>query len=212
MLQYILKSAGQRREFVRFLPPVEADVTDRRIKKTREHLRRALVSLVREKDYDTIAVKQILHRANVGRTTFYAHFSDKDELLVSSIQEILGAERATRARLAARGHERLIWFSLPLLEYRDQHRHADGPRMGVRTRTAVHEHLRVVLAELVAAELKALRGTLGAIGNVPPDLLGQHVASTFVRVMDWWVESKSPLRAKEVDGLFRALIAPSLGG
>ena len=53
---------------------------DRRIQKTQKLLREALFSLIREKNFDSIVVKDILDRANVGRSTFYMHFGDKDEL------------------------------------------------------------------------------------------------------------------------------------
>jgi len=45
---------------------------------------------------------------------------------------------------------------------------------------------------------------------VPPDLLAHHVASTFVLVLNWWVESESALSAREVDELFRMLVLPTL--
>jgi len=60
----------------------EKQVNDRRIQKTKNLLHQALGSLIREKPYDAIVVKEILDRANVGRSTFYTHFRDKDELLV----------------------------------------------------------------------------------------------------------------------------------
>ena len=63
---------------------------DRRIQKTQNLLREALVSLIAEKPYDSIVVKEILDRANVGRSTFYMHFRDKDDLLVSGIHDMLG--------------------------------------------------------------------------------------------------------------------------
>lgn len=167
--------------------------SDPRIEATRDHLRRALVSLVHERDYDTIAVKQILHRANVGRTTFYAHFNDKDALLASSIHEVLASARA-------KGHSGLTWFSLPILEYHERHRRAHGDRMSARGRTILHEQMRTVLVQLVTSELQ------GTSTRIPPDLLADHVASTFTRVIEWWIESGSPLSAQEVDALFRALI------
>ena len=69
--------------------PSEIPVKDRRIQKTRDLLHRSLAALIHEKPYDSISVKEILDRANVGRSTFYTHFSDKDELLVSSIHDLL---------------------------------------------------------------------------------------------------------------------------
>jgi AcrR family transcriptional regulator len=58
-------------------------VFDRRIQKTLQHLQTALVELIDEKEYDAITIKDILDRANVGRSTFYAHFENKDQLLRS---------------------------------------------------------------------------------------------------------------------------------
>ena len=64
-------------------------VKDRRIQRTQGLLHEALGSLIHEKSYDAISVKEILDRANVGRSTFYMHFGDKDELLLSSIRDML---------------------------------------------------------------------------------------------------------------------------
>jgi len=53
-------------------------IKDRRVQKTRTLLHEALVSLIREKPYDEMVVKEILDRANVGRSTFYTHYRNKD--------------------------------------------------------------------------------------------------------------------------------------
>ena len=56
---------------------------DRRIQKTRKILLESLISLMLEKDFNSISVKDITEKANVGRSTFYAHFEDKEQLLFS---------------------------------------------------------------------------------------------------------------------------------
>src|SRR5215217_9115898 len=66
------------------------ETADRRVQRTKSSLHNALIGLAREKPYPSIAVKEILDRANVGRSTFYMHFRDKDDLLESGIREILG--------------------------------------------------------------------------------------------------------------------------
>jgi AcrR family transcriptional regulator len=172
-------------------------------------LRDALIGLAREKPYDSIAVKEVLDRANVGRSTFYTHFSDKDELLESGIHEML---RSIHDRPRSGGPlEQLVAFSLPILEYIDQHRRAEGPRMTREGRVVMHEHLQDVLTNLIAEEVTmAMRRRPQSSAQLPADLVARHLASTFVLVLNWWVESEAALTPAEVDARFRALVLPTL--
>ncbi len=61
---------------------------DRRVRRTRESLHKALISLALEKNYDSITVQEVLDRADVGRSTFYTHFQSMDELLSLGTQEL----------------------------------------------------------------------------------------------------------------------------
>ena len=184
---------------------------DRRIQRTQNLLHEALASLIREKPYDSIVVKEILDRANVGRSTFYMHFRDKDDLLVSSIQDMLGSVHATGLPTSGRRYERIIRFSLPIFEHIHQHRDTGAAKMGSKGRAILHEHLQQVLAELITDDVKKdFQGRRKTAGQIPQDLLVQYVASTFILVLNWWVESSSPLPPKEVNDLFRALILPTL--
>ncbi|MET7770375.1 TetR/AcrR family transcriptional regulator [Nocardia sp. NPDC005366] len=65
--------------------------TDRRVRRTRNLLHQALIGLMLERGYERISVSDILERADVGRSTFYAHFRDKDDLLLVSSTEYLRA-------------------------------------------------------------------------------------------------------------------------
>jgi AcrR family transcriptional regulator len=184
---------------------------DRRIQKTQTLLHEALASLIREKPYDAIVVKEILDRANVGRSTFYMHFRDKDDLLVSGIHDMLRSVHATELPTSSKKYERIIRFSLPIFEHIHQHRHMGAAKMGTRGRAILHEHLQRVLAELIADDVrKDFQGRHRTVGQIPADLLVQYVASTFILTLNWWVESGSQLSPKEADDLFRALILPTL--
>jgi AcrR family transcriptional regulator len=186
---------------------------DRRVQRTQGLLRGALASLIHEKAYDAIVVKEILARANVGRSTFYAHFRDKDELLVSGINEMLRASETVSAAGPASRHDRILRFSLPVFEHIERHRGAGDARVDAQRQAVVHEHLQRVLAELVAADLEQGGQRRAESGRgMPPDLLAQHVASTFMLVLDWWVERRDPLPATRANELFRALVLPTLTG
>ena len=58
---------------------------DRRVNRTRRMLREALMSLTLERGYEAVTVEEITQRADVGRTTFYLHYKDKEDLLVESV-------------------------------------------------------------------------------------------------------------------------------
>ncbi|HWF89055.1 MAG TPA: TetR/AcrR family transcriptional regulator [Pyrinomonadaceae bacterium] len=61
--------------------------TDARVRRTRDALGDALVALMQEKAFETITVQEVLDRAQVSRSTFYSHYSDKDDLLMSDAEE-----------------------------------------------------------------------------------------------------------------------------
>jgi AcrR family transcriptional regulator len=186
-------------------------VKDRRIQKTKDSLHEALGSLIREKPYDTIVVQEILDRANVGRSTFYMHFRDKDELLVSGIHDMLRSVPGTDLQTLGKRYERIICFSLPIFEHIHQHRHAGAGKMGTRGRAIIHEHLQKVLAGLIAQDVKThIRIPKKPAGQIPPDLLVQYLASSFILVLNWWVDSRSPLAPNDINKMFRAQVLPTL--
>jgi AcrR family transcriptional regulator len=166
----------------------------------------ALIGLAREKPYSAIAVKDILNRADVGKSTFYMHFRDKDDLLESGIHEVLRSAPSTSAPRSAL--DRLLAFSLPLLTHIDGHRQAAGPQMPREGRLVMHARLGKALSDLLLEHLAVVLP--GSKPDVPVDLAAQHVASTFVLVLNWWIESAPALSPTEVDERFRKLIVPGL--
>src|SRR5918994_5499480 len=65
--------------------------TDARVRRTRDALGDALIALMQEKPFETITVQDVLDRAQVSRSTFYTHYSDKDDLLMSDAEEFFEA-------------------------------------------------------------------------------------------------------------------------
>jgi AcrR family transcriptional regulator len=183
---------------------------DRRVQKTRRLLLHALGTLLHEKRYDAIVVQEILDRANVGRSTFYAHFRDKDDLLQSAIRDVLRAVTPTEAVAASRS-EKVIGFSRAMFEHIEQHMRASKTGLKLRSREVVHARLRRVLEERVSEELGAI-ALSSSPSRVPRDLLARHLTSTFVVVLEWWVDRQSKLSAGEVDDVFRRLVLPALAG
>lgn len=184
---------------------------DRRVARTQKRLREALHSLIHERDYDSIAVKEILDRADVGRSAFYMHFRDKDELLVSALHEILGSVPSPRPLIDGSPDERLLWFSLPVFEHLYRLRDAGELKLGPKGRAVLHSHLQKVIAAFIEEDVKKMfHARRRAAGQVPIDLLARYIDSTFILVLNWWVENKCPVSPKEVNRLYRSLIVPTI--
>lgn len=185
---------------------------DRRVRKTRTLLLEAMGALLHEKPYDAIALKEILHRANVGRSTFYAHFRDKDQLLSSALHDLLRRSPDAASRLPC--PERVLRFSLPVLEHIDRQRRAGAAAgssgMDRRGRALLHQQLEREIARLVTDEVeRGVRRQPPLAGGMPAELLIRHVTSSFTAVLDWWADNPGRTPA-EVDSLFRALVLPAL--
>jgi len=74
----------------------------------------------------------------------------------------------------------------------------------------VHEHLQQVLTELIGDDLRELQRRRKMLCLIPPDLLVHYVASNVILVLNWWIESRSPLPPNEINDLFCSLAVPSL--
>lgn len=175
---------------------------DRRVLRTRAALFDALVRLIRRKDYDLVTVEDILAEADVGRATFYAHFTSKDDLLRRSL------DRLRQLLLAA--HDPALRAPFPLdprwspsralfehmAEFADVQAALAGGRGAAVLRNAIEEVVAGVLRETLPP---------GPVGGISRDLAILHVVSTVDTVFRWWLERRGELPPQEADALFRQL-------
>jgi AcrR family transcriptional regulator len=173
---------------------------DRRIARTRASLHEALTRLILERGFDAVSVQDVCERANVGRSTFYVHFADKEELLISGFP-------ALRQVLSERASERgagPLGFTLELLEHARENLPLLRALLGKRTAQVVHRTFIATVAELVDADLAAIAppGPLRAAAT-------RYIAGAFWELLQWWGEAASP-SAVEVEQLFRRLTTPVL--
>ena len=62
-------------------------LTDRKRRRAKEAIRQAALELFSERGFDAVSVTDIAGRAEVGRTTFFRYFGDKQEVLFSEPEE-----------------------------------------------------------------------------------------------------------------------------
>lgn len=190
--------------------PHEGEGTmDRRALRTRRALHEALIRLIIERDYDGISVSDITDAANVGRSTFYAHFTDKDDLLRSGtahLRTILFREHDT----AIAGEERADWRTLGFSRFMTVHLQEQQllyrALMRGRAGPIIIETLREYICEIVRAELTPPEG---AASKAPPELAVQFVVGAYMSVLTWWLDRGAREPPETIDRAFREL---ALGG
>ncbi|MFE3195659.1 TetR/AcrR family transcriptional regulator [Nocardia sp. NPDC059240] len=125
---------------------------DRRVRRTRMALHRALIELMQQQPYTRITVRDIIDRADVGRSTFYAHYRDKDDLLLVSCIEHVRGELAAQA---ARGPGELSPLAPVEMLFRLAGTYPEvyRPLVGPRTNSTVLRSIRQMYAELLTEHL-----------------------------------------------------------
>ncbi len=189
-----------------------AQKEDRRIQRTRLTLRSALVSLIQERGFEALTVQDIIDRANVGRSTFYAHFKSKEDLLAGGI-EMLGLS-LKRVQMEALGksrssEERLFGFSRELFAHAEEHLEVFRAMMGKRSGGIVQQHLHRMLVGLVRADVEAM-GLRKTRDGLRVEALAQFVAGGLLGLVISRAERKKHLSVEELEAIFRRMAIPAV--
>jgi AcrR family transcriptional regulator len=174
--------------------------SDRRVDKSKQALHVALVELMIEKGYEGATIAEIAERANVGRSTFYAHYADKEDLLRESLQGLrthLVQQSQHPQRL---GVHPVLQFTLPMFEHLREREALVRALIGQRS--AALDLVHATLAELVT-DLLAQHAP-GA--QTPHVLTAEHIVGSFLAVSRWWLNNPAALSAAEVDAAFQHLM------
>jgi AcrR family transcriptional regulator len=180
---------------------------DRRVSKTRKALKEALTDLILEKGYEGVTVQDVIDRADVGRSTFYAHFVDKDDLLMAIL-----------ADLDVPGPDASSWqpddpafgWTLELFRHFGSGKRlfkavASGQSGALARRETTQRLERLAHAEL--SRLEAGR----KLDSFKLETVVRFLVGTFIGFMDWWMrEENEHLPAEQVDHAFRSLVLPGV--
>jgi AcrR family transcriptional regulator len=180
---------------------------DRRVARTRAALQHAHISLILKKGYDAITVDDICNAANVGRSTFYAHYTSKDDLRRSGLEH-LRKELVDRQKdaLAKSGNirDRSLGFSLAMFEHARDHIDLYKALVGGRGGAIALGTIRQILSDLIRNELVATADKKSA-DVIPRELAVQYVVGSFMAVMTWWLDGGAKLPPQRIDVMFRRL-------
>jgi AcrR family transcriptional regulator len=180
--------------------------TDRRVRRTKELLRSALQALILEKGYERITVQDILDRADVGRSTFYAHYRDKDDLLLSGFEDIRAALNAERdaAEMGRTGKVEFLEPMLAVFRHVEGHRHfweALSRKGGADMITRI---LRDSVTDLLREHFRSQFPDIeGRQEQVEPAM--RFVVGACMGLVIWWLDTGASSSAEEIHSIFRRL-------
>jgi AcrR family transcriptional regulator len=169
---------------------------DRRVRKTRTALRASLLDLVHERGWRRVSVQDVCARADVGRSTFYTHFADREELLLSGFDDLKLALRASRSGP--------FGFVGGLVAHVDDNRALARHVMSRRGGPPVRPRMMALVVELMEEEL-AQSMPAGPRRAATARLL----AGGLVDLLLWRLEEPG-FTAAETEALFRAFCQPLL--
>ncbi|MER8882822.1 TetR/AcrR family transcriptional regulator [Mesorhizobium sp. M0074] len=191
-----LVSFGRKR-----MLPMPAGPIDRRVARTRSRLQQALFRLTAEKGYTAITVEDICREADVGRSTFYTHYPDKDRLRKATIDEHMKGLQARGAERHSQRNAKGFSFSGPVFEHALATREMHRALMGGKKRE-MPEEIRGWISRQVRHELANIQGDEG---GVRLEIATRFIVGAFFEVMHWWLEKDTKLSPAEIDQIFLQL-------
>jgi AcrR family transcriptional regulator len=191
-------------------PPVapKKPKADSRVLRTRNILGDALIELLREKRFATITVQQVLDRAGVGRSTFYSHYRDKDDLFLSDVEDFL----EMMSTLLLRSNENSVRI-VPLHEFLS---HVAGNRDLWKALVAAGkggDFLEMAEGHFARAIAKRL-ASLPASKTIPASRrtpMSHALAGSMLSLMFWWLDHSSSASPEEVDRAYHQLAWSGIG-
>ncbi len=200
--------------------------SDRRPQRTRRQLSRALVGLITEKRFDDITVQNVIDRADVGRSTFYTHFRDKEDLLQKDLERFLDGF-AQHIDWDKAGHESFVpvvhLFShlqdfQPFYKGLVRSRKADSLfKTGVGYLSRKIEISFTARSEQRPPQTGHRTGVLAPQSGtgesptlqVPVPILANFLAIELFALLKWWLDHEMPYTPERMDEIYHQLVNPA---
>ena len=179
-----------------------ASLKDRRVRRSQHLLREALLALILEKPYQDITVQDIIDRANVGRSTFYAHFLDKDHLLKSGFDDLRKLLERNHLEI---DHEKMEFgTALYMLHHVKDYHSIYKALMGKRGADWIVQEVQDVLTLMVRSYLSG-HGKDRPDNDIPFEVQVQFKASALMGLLKWWLDNDMPYSAEQMHQWFHQL-------
>jgi AcrR family transcriptional regulator len=159
---------------------------DRRIIKSQEAIKNALIELMNEKSFDKITIQDISNRANVNRRTIYLHYMDKFDLLDKLIEEHINKLRDMCESLSDLD---FINGGKAFFEYFESHYLFFSTMLVGGGDNKFRAQFLDFSVELLKGEVNTVEGKNKGLSE---DIILRFVAAAYVEVVEWWFKNGMP--------------------
>lgn len=180
---------------------------DRRQRKSREAIFNAFISLLSKKHYDKITVAEIIQIADVGRATFYSHFETKDFLLKELCAELFSHIFNTENQ----GNNHTIFdcdskddVFLHLFMHIKKNDNNICRLLSSKNNELFLEYFKSEVRVLIVKHISDFSNKKPK--NIPEDFWINHITSTFIETLRWWIINKMKLSIETIKEYFLLLV------
>ena len=206
------------------MQPSQKPKIDRRVQRTLQSLRTALLELIKEKDYDEISIEEITERANVGRTTFYLHYKDKEDLLMEEFSAIIYDRALVLSEIPFS-----VWMPLTeedleknkslqplLLVFKHIHNNSELYNLIINSANSskIVERIRKISTDAIVKFVEAKRETdpIPLLSEVPIEFFAAFFSGALISIVGWWIKEDMLHSPEEVTNMFRSLFFSGAAG
>ncbi len=172
-------------------------IRDRRVRRTQHLLAKALITLTLEKGYEAVTIRDITERADIGYTTFFRHYHDKDELLKDVLDVVL-TEITDLLYPAIRPDADPTAVGALLFRYVQEQNEVVRVLLGshillqriieVSTQNVVQEHIPL------------------SNSAVPFEIAAHHIVTSSISLIQWWLDHQMPYPPEQMGVIYHELI------
>jgi AcrR family transcriptional regulator len=165
-------------------------VLDRRIQRTRQLLQEALFHLIIERGYESITILDITEQANLGRTTFYLHYREKEELLREGIKALL---RDMQLDVEPMGEEKCDYSILSIRIFQHVAQRQQLYRAMLKESgpaNSLGEVMRSYFIELCQRFLLQEAPKMSCSSRLNGEIFAAHAAGSLFGLISWWLDNE----------------------
>lgn len=178
---------------------------DRRSLRTRRMVNTAMLELLFERPYENITVQDILDRAEIGRSTFYTHYFDKEDVLSGIAEQML---EMLSAQLAQRKAGALV-PALELFEHVQRHKQYFRAMLRGHTSAMFSEAAQTAIAKAIEQTLRKTYAE-NASPAISWTVIAQYLAGAILTLLKWWIEAEAPYSPAQMERIFERLALPGV--